>query len=93
LRFRGREMAHQNLGRDVLDRLIREVGEKGIVEFRPRMEGNTMHAILAPPKQVPGGKKPEKPQPASGPAPVTKGPDKPGPQQQAAPAGGTKTGS
>ncbi|HEY6306007.1 MAG TPA: translation initiation factor IF-3 [Candidatus Angelobacter sp.] len=80
LRFRGREMAHQNLGRDVLDRLIREVGEKGIVEFRPRMEGNTMHAILAPPRQVPGGKKPEaKPHPA--------------PQaQQAAPAGGVASG-
>lgn len=62
LRFRGREMAHQNLGRNVLERLIKEVGDKGIVEFRPRMEGNTMHAILAPPKQVPGGKKPEKPQ-------------------------------
>jgi len=62
LRFRGREMAHQNLGRDVLDRLVREVGDKGLVEFRPRMEGNTMHVILAPPKQVPGGKKPEKPQ-------------------------------
>jgi translation initiation factor IF-3 len=95
LRFRGREMAHQNLGRNVLERLIKEIGEKGIVEFRPRMEGNIMHAILAPPKQVPGGKKPEKPQPpsASGPAPVAKGPDKPGPQQQAAPAGGAKTGS
>jgi translation initiation factor IF-3 len=79
LRFRGREMAHQNLGRDVLDRLIREVGEKGIVEFRPRMEGNTMHAILAPPKQVPGAKKPE-----HKPATVA---------QQAAPAGGAKTGS
>jgi translation initiation factor IF-3 len=78
LRFRGREMAHQNLGRDVLDRLIREVGEKGIVEFRPRMEGNTMHAILAPPKQVPGGKKPEV---------------RPAQQQSAAPAGGAKTGS
>src|SRR5438309_615555 len=62
LRFRGREMAHQNLGREVLDRLIREVGEKGIIEFRPRMEGNTMHAILAPPKQAPGGaKKQDKP--------------------------------
>jgi len=78
LRFRGREMAHQNLGRDVLDRLIREVGEKGIVEFRPRMEGNTMHAILAPPKQVPGGKKPEV---------------RPAQQQSAAPAAGAKTGS
>ena len=74
LRFRGREMAHQNLGREVLDRLVREVGEKGIVEFRPRMEGNTMHVILAPPKQVPGSKKPDKPQP---PQPS---------QQQAAPA-------
>jgi translation initiation factor IF-3 len=62
LRFRGREMAHQNLGRDVLERLIKEVGEKGIVEFRPRMEGNTMHAIIAPPKQVPGAKKPDKSQ-------------------------------
>jgi translation initiation factor IF-3 len=78
LRFRGREMAHQNLGRAVLDRLVREVGDKGIVEFRPRMEGNTMHVILAPPKQVPGGKKPDKPQQQQ--------------QQQAAPAGGAKTG-
>src|SRR5689334_16919656 len=59
LRFRGREMAHQNLGRKVLERLVKEVGDKGIVEFQPRMEGNTMHVILAPPKQVPGGKKPE----------------------------------
>jgi len=95
LRFRGREMAHQNLGRDVLDRLIREIGEKGIVEFRPRMEGNTMHAILAPPKQVPGGKKPDRPKPPDlqG-APVGKKPDKPvPPQHQAAPASGTKTGS
>jgi translation initiation factor IF-3 len=82
LRFRGREMAHQNLGRNVLERLIKEVGEKGIVEFRPRMEGNTMHAILAPPKQMPGGKKQEaRPHPA------------PQQQPQAAPASGTKTGS
>ena len=61
LRFRGREMAHQNLGRNVLERLVTDVGDKGIVEFRPRMEGNTMHVILAPPRQVPGGKKPDKP--------------------------------
>jgi translation initiation factor IF-3 len=80
LRFRGREMAHQNLGRDVLERLIREVGEKGIVEFRPRMEGNTMHAILAPPKQVTGGGKKPEPKPPTPPA-------------QAIPASGAKTGS
>ena len=48
--FRGREMTHTNLGRQILDRLIKDIGEKGIVEFRPRMEGNTLHAILAPKK-------------------------------------------
>jgi len=48
--FRGREMTHTNLGRQILERLIKDIGEKGIVEFRPRMEGNTLHAILAPKK-------------------------------------------
>ena len=48
--FRGREMTHTNLGRDILDRLIKDIGDKGVVEFRPRMEGNTLHAILAPKK-------------------------------------------
>jgi len=80
LRFRGREMAHQNLGRNVLERLVTDVGDKGMVEFRPRMEGNTMHLILAPPRQVPGGKKPEKqPQPQ--------------PQQSAQTAAGKQTGT
>ena len=48
--FRGREMTHTNLGREILDRLIKDVADKGVVEFRPRMEGNTLHAILAPKK-------------------------------------------
>ncbi|HWR37804.1 MAG TPA: translation initiation factor IF-3 [Clostridia bacterium] len=48
--FRGREMTRQGLGREILERLIKDIGEKGIVEFRPRQEGNTMHLILAPPK-------------------------------------------
>ena len=48
--FRGREMTHTNLGRQILERLIKDIGDKGIVEFRPRMEGNTLHAILAPKK-------------------------------------------
>src|ERR671926_924288 len=47
--FRGREMTRQGLGRQVLDRLIRELGDKAVVEFRPRQEGNTLHLILAPP--------------------------------------------
>ena len=48
--FRGREMTRQSLGREVLERLIKDVAEKSIVEFRPRQEGNTLHAILAPKK-------------------------------------------
>jgi translation initiation factor IF-3 len=52
LRFKGREMSHRNLGRDVLERLIRELGDKAQVEFSPRMEGNTMHAILVPAKKL-----------------------------------------
>jgi translation initiation factor IF-3 len=44
-------MTHTNLGRNILERLIKDIGDKGVVEFRPRMEGNTLHAILAPKKQ------------------------------------------
>jgi translation initiation factor IF-3 len=53
--FRGREMTRQSLGRDILERLVKDIGEKGIVEFRPRQEGNTLHLILAP-KKAEGGK-------------------------------------
>ena len=71
LRFKGREMAHRNLGRDVLDRLIRELGEKAMVEFSPRMEGNTMHAILVPKKEqiVTKPKAPKTPKPSTQQAP------------------------
>ena len=48
--FRGREMTRTGLGREILERLIKDVDQKGIVEFRPRQEGNTLHAILAPKK-------------------------------------------
>ena len=58
--FRGREMTRQGLGREILERLIKDVGENGIVEFRPRQEGNTLHLILAPNVKKPG-EKPEKP--------------------------------
>ena len=51
--FRGREMTRQSLGRGILDRLIKDLGDKAIVEFRPRQEGNTLHLILAPPKAQP----------------------------------------
>ncbi|GAC1646752.1 MAG: translation initiation factor IF-3 [Acidobacteriaceae bacterium] len=60
--FRGREMTHTNLGREVLERLLTELGDKAVVEFRPRMEGNTLHAILAPPK-IQVQNKPKQPKP------------------------------
>ena len=63
--FRGREMTRQMLGREILDRLIKDVGDKGIVEFRPRQEGNTLHLILAPSKQEAKPKPKPAPQPGA----------------------------
>jgi translation initiation factor IF-3 len=63
--FRGREMTRTNLGREILERLIKDIADKGIVEFRPRQEGNTLHAILAPKKDA-GQKQPAQSQPAPG---------------------------
>jgi len=61
--FRGREMTRQSLGREILDRLIKDLGDKAVVEFRPRQEGNTLHVILAPAKKAEGKPSPPKPQP------------------------------
>jgi translation initiation factor IF-3 len=47
LRFRGREMAHPDIGRRILQRLVDELGELATQETVPRMEGNTMHTILS----------------------------------------------
>ncbi len=66
--FRGREMTRTSLGRQILERLIKDVEAQSIVEFRPRQEGNTLHAILAPKKAEPP-KKAEKPKPAAPSAP------------------------
>ena len=52
LRFKGRQMAHRDLGYKIINRLITDIGEAGLVEFMPRMEGTTLHAILAPSKKV-----------------------------------------
>jgi translation initiation factor IF-3 len=66
LRFKGRQMAHRDLGYKIVNRLILDIGDNGIVEFMPRMEGTTLHAILAPSKkaevqQPPVAKKPAPP--------------------------------
>jgi translation initiation factor IF-3 len=50
VRFRGRELAHTDLGRVVLDRLIQDVSEVGIVEFAPKFESRVIVAVLGPKK-------------------------------------------
>ncbi|MGE0361850.1 MAG: translation initiation factor IF-3 [Vicinamibacterales bacterium] len=45
--FRGREMAHPEIGHRILQRLIEELAEVAIPETMPRQEGNQMHTILS----------------------------------------------
>ena len=66
--FRGREMAHPEIGRRILERLLRELVDEAVAENMPRKEGNTMHVILA---RKPGYKPPKpvaRPAAAAGPA-------------------------
>lgn len=51
LRFRGREMAHQDLGLKLLRRVEEELTEYGVVEQRPRLEGRQMVMVVAPQKK------------------------------------------
>jgi len=48
LRFRGREMAHQELGMDLLQRVKADLGDLAKVEAEPRLEGRQMVMVLAP---------------------------------------------
>ncbi len=71
LRFRGRQMAHRELGYNIINRLIQDIGDAGVVEFMPRMEGTILHAIIAPTrKQEPPKPKPAAPQQQPASAPV-----------------------
>jgi translation initiation factor IF-3 len=45
-------MAHRDLGYKIINRLILDIGDNGLVEFMPRMEGTTLHAIIAPSKKA-----------------------------------------
>ena len=48
LRFRGREMVHQELGSNVLDRVKDETDELSKIEALPKLEGRQMVMVLAP---------------------------------------------
>jgi len=49
--FRGREMAHTELGRKILDRLVADLGEKVVVESMPKQEGRNMIMVVSPSKK------------------------------------------
>lgn len=51
LRFRGREMAHQELGVELLKRVEADLAEYGTVEQYPKMEGRQLVMVLAPKKK------------------------------------------
>jgi translation initiation factor IF-3 len=63
--FRGREMAHPEIGQRILERLLEELRDVAIPENMPRREGNTMHVILARKAGGKGHASPKAPKPAS----------------------------
>jgi len=53
IRFRGREMSHQELGREMANRIEGDLGEDIVIESRPRLEGRQMVMMIAPKKKYP----------------------------------------
>jgi translation initiation factor IF-3 len=51
--FRGREMAHTELGRKILDRLVADLGDTAVVEASPKQDGRNMVMVIAPTKRQP----------------------------------------
>jgi translation initiation factor IF-3 len=49
--FRGREMAHTDLGRKILDRLVADLGDTATVEAQPKQDGRNMVMVIAPTKK------------------------------------------
>jgi translation initiation factor IF-3 len=67
VQFRGREIAHVDLGQKLLLRFAQDLVQYGTVEGSPRLEGRNAHILLSPVKK---DKPAEKPKPASQPKPA-----------------------
>mgnify|MGYP001138870714 FL=1 len=52
IRFRGREMSHQDLGQNLARRVQTDIGEDGVVESFPRLEGRQMVMMIGPKKKA-----------------------------------------
>jgi translation initiation factor IF-3 len=100
--FRGREMAHRDLGFKMMERLADEVSEVGMIETRPKIEGPNLSTIIAAKKLAGKGAAPQaarppagtppatvrKPQPKPAPAPVVAAPAPPAPEPPQGESGG-----
>lgn len=66
VQFRGREIAHTDLGRKLLLRFAEDLAQHGSIEGQPRLEGRNAHVLISPVKAAvhPGGKDKDKPKPA-----------------------------
>lgn len=84
--FRGREMAHQEIGHKLIAKVLQELADIGTVESSPRSEGRTLIAVVSPRPTKPVGGKAEttdsKPAAATAPRPTPT----PAPKPMAAPA-------
>lgn len=64
--FRGREMAHPDLGLSILERLADDLKDLAVIESQPKLEGRNMHMLIAPVKKKEvkeSAKSPEAPAP------------------------------
>jgi translation initiation factor IF-3 len=64
VQFRGREIAHADLGRKLLDRFAQDLIQYGQVEGSPRLEGRAFHVLISPVKSVKPVDKPKESPPA-----------------------------
>ncbi|MEX1336632.1 MAG: translation initiation factor IF-3, partial [Candidatus Limnocylindrales bacterium] len=76
VQFRGREVSHAYIGRDLLNRFAEEVGEWGTVDRMPTLEGRSMSMVLTAT---------QKPRPQAAPAPAEQGSKKNRKNKEAAP--------
>ncbi|MDO4466730.1 MAG: translation initiation factor IF-3 [Bacillota bacterium] len=51
MRFRGRMMTRQEVGKEIMDEFVEKMSEIAVVEKKPKLEGNTMSTTLAPKKK------------------------------------------
>jgi translation initiation factor IF-3 len=69
VQFRGREIAHVDLGRKLLLRFAEDLKDVGTIEGQPRLEGRNAHILISPVKSAKEKEKEKPPKPPAAPAP------------------------